>query len=200
MGKVTEAEKGYLGGLIDGEGTVVAYSRRDGFHVSVSIASTSSVIASEAYRIARGLGIPMRLFGPYDRGKRKPMYRVTVQDKMGVATLAKEMLGYVKEKAPQLVVLLRYIESHEFGTKRDRVAEDECERTLRSMKKLPCGENLSETTPSQASDGQEALWPFVSEEGVTVRRVSANDNPAQERPAPKIWNGYTSPDSGGDMT
>ena len=185
---LSEFEKGWMAGILDGEGYVGAYPANSGRSIAfrIAIESTSGNIIEKFAEILRKMGIQCRIQGLRRREEnRAPIQAALISRMLDCHRFALAFENLCVLKGPQLRMLREYLETATIGSP-DIAKATTLIQDLKDAKRLLGGTLLEEETiPSQAGEGEQ-LWLFGSPEGVTATQVSPNDNPAQERPAPKI--------------
>lgn len=177
--------KGWLAGILDGEGCIQAYRYDDGLRLAVAISTTSIEIVDRLKDVANLFQLEPTFQGPYESpDKKKPFFKIMFTHRRQIWKVLDLVFDVLTEKKAQAKAMLEFLNLAMNG--RSTIQTEEwLDLTLRALKKASCGEHLSETTPCQAVEGNESQgWLFGSTEGVETRSVSPNNNPIHECPAP----------------
>ena len=112
---MTEADLGWLGGIIDGEGTITLcevhkYDReRVGYSSNVCVSSTSPRLTYKVLRLMEEMQLNPALQLLKGKGKRKDSYQVRITHSTRIELFLLRMMPYLEEKREQARWMLEYI-------------------------------------------------------------------------------------------
>lgn len=161
MNNLTEADKGYIAGFLDGEGCVGYYNasksqkNRPGyFHTSVNICNTDPRVIRWLFDVT-GIGKVGRL--KTNQTRRRPAYQWQLGRKQDVIEFLTMIHPYLKIKAEQVSVILAhltlecdYVKKHGSVTPEIVEARQVVSDTLKQLKRMdfPEGVETKQVGPS----------------------------------------------------
>lgn len=151
---------GWLGGLIDGEGSFIMSTlaikdvryKKSGFHIRPAINVCNShkeTIIRANLLVKKYFGIEMDYYCE-PRGIHRPSHILKVSDLNRVFKLAKSLIPYLYTKKQQAILMLEYVESRipKIENRRNSIyteREFELAQSIRSLNRLESSETLRQT-------------------------------------------------------
>jgi hypothetical protein len=181
MAQISEADMGWLGGIVDGEGTIGASPLRKryiSYYFYCRVYNTNPLIVNESARIIEGIIGKRPGIDVVNRSKtNRTIFHVRVENRSNVITFLTAILPYLRGKrhdAEIVLAMAKLMATRRHGNKWTGVIPIPAQVDIL----------LAELKASRVYVGNPEPSPagvVSSGEGATVSPVSPNNNPGHER-------------------